>query len=87
MFLGTPRTFIGTVSVDGAVGATMNTQLQRASQLEAGTRLTQAKMLRAVEQMRTALEQNGYFEAAITQAITPHPGNNSPTSRFAWSRE
>ena len=73
MFLGTPRTFIGTVSVDGAVGATMNTQLQRASQLEAGTRLTQAKMLRAVEQMRTALEQNGYFGAAITQAITPHP--------------
>ena len=73
IFVGTPRTFIGTVSVDGAVGATMNTQLQRASQLEAGTRLTQAKMLRAVDQMRTALEQNGYFGAAITQAITPHP--------------
>ena len=73
IFLGTPRTFIGTVSVDGAIGSTMNTQLQRASQLEAGTRLTQAKMLRAVDQMRTALEQNGYFSAAITQAITPHP--------------
>jgi outer membrane protein assembly complex protein YaeT len=73
IFFGTPRTFIGTVSVDGAVGATTNTQLQRASQLEAGTRLTQAKMLRAVDQMRTALEQNGYFGATITQAITPHP--------------
>ena len=51
----------------------MNTELQRASQLEAGTRMTQAKMLRAVEQMRTALEQNGYFGATITQTITPHP--------------
>jgi len=73
IFLGTPRTFVGTVSVDGAVGAAMNTQLQRASQLEAGTRLTQAKMLRAVDQMRTALEDNGYFGATIKQAITPHP--------------
>ena len=73
IFLGTPRTFIGTVGVDGAVGATMNTQLQRASQLEAGTRLTQAKMLRAVDQMRTTLQENGYFEATITQTITPQP--------------
>ena len=73
IFLGIPRTFIGTVGVDGAVGATMNTQLQRASQLEAGTRLTQAKMLRAVDQMRTTLQENGYFEATITQTITPQP--------------
>ncbi len=73
VFLGTPRTFIGVVSVDGATGATMNTQLQHACQLEAGTRLTQAKMLRAVQQMRATLEENGYHEATITQAITPHP--------------
>lgn len=43
VFLGTPRTFIGLVSVDGATGATMNSLLQRATQLEAGTRFTQAK--------------------------------------------
>ncbi|HVN93821.1 MAG TPA: POTRA domain-containing protein [Terracidiphilus sp.] len=73
LFTGTPRTFIGTVGVDGAEGATMNTQLQRASQLEAGTRLTQAKMVRALDQMRTSLNENGYFEASIKQTITPHP--------------
>ena len=72
-FMGTPRTFIGTVGVDGATGTTMNTQLERASQLEPGTRLTPAKMLRAVNQMHTSLEQNGYFEGKITQTITPHP--------------
>jgi outer membrane protein insertion porin family len=71
-FVGTPRTFIGTVSVDGAIGPTMNTQLERASQLQAGTRFTQAKMLRAVQQMRSTLEDNGYHEARITQTITPH---------------
>ncbi len=72
-FLGTPRTFIGTVGVDGAAGATMNTQLERSSQLEAGTRLTQAKMIRAVQQMRETLEENGYHESAIAQTVTPHP--------------
>ncbi|MGA3130485.1 MAG: POTRA domain-containing protein [Terracidiphilus sp.] len=72
-FAGAPRTFIGTVGVDGATGATMNMQLERSSQLAAGTRLTQEKMLRAVDQMRATLEQNGYYEAVITQSVTPRP--------------
>jgi outer membrane protein assembly complex protein YaeT len=73
-FRGQPATFIGTVGVDGATGATMNNQLERASQLEPGTRLTQAKMLRATQQMRTALEENGYHAPAIAQTVTPHAG-------------
>ncbi len=73
VFAGTPRTFIGTVSVDGATGATMNLQLEQASQLDAGTRLTQEKMVRAAQQMHSTLEQNGYFEAVITQTITRRP--------------
>ena len=73
IFRGTPATFIGTVGVDGATGATMNTQLERACQLESGTRLTQAKMIRAVEQMRATLEENGYRESAIAQTVTPQP--------------
>ena len=73
VFAGTPRTFIGSVGVDGATGATMNMQLQRATQLDTGTRLTQEKMVRAAQQMRSMLEQNGYFEAVITQNITARP--------------
>ncbi len=73
IFRGTPATFIGTVSVDGATGATMNTQLERACQLEPGTRLTQAKMIRATQQMRATLEQNGYHESAIAQSVTRQP--------------
>ena len=74
VFRGTPRTFIGTVSVDGAKGATVNTQLQRASQLAPGTRFTQAKLAQALEQMRLALAQNGFHEPVITQALTPNSG-------------
>jgi outer membrane protein assembly complex protein YaeT len=70
-FTGTPATFIGTVGVNGATGGTMNTQLERACQLDPGTSLTQAKMIRAVEQMRTTLEENGYHQSVITQTVTP----------------
>jgi outer membrane protein insertion porin family len=73
IFRGTPATFIGIVGVDGATGATMNTQLERACQLEPGTRLTQAKMTRAMQQMRATLEENGYHQSKITQKITARP--------------
>jgi len=73
VFHGTPRAFIGTVSVDGAKGATMNTQLQRASQLAAGTRFTQAKLSQALEQMRETLADNGFHEPAISQTLTQRP--------------
>ncbi len=52
IFRGVPRNFIGTVWVDGAKGATMNAQLDRASQLVAGTRFNDAKLANAIKQMR-----------------------------------
>ena len=73
IFAGLPRTFIGTVSVDGAAGATMNMQLERSSQLDAWHTADPEKLQRAVAQMRSTLEQNGYYESAIQQTITPRP--------------
>ena len=72
IFRGAPRTFIGTVTVEGARGATVNTQLERAGRLNPGARYTQAKMTEAVTVMREVLAQNGYFEPAITYELTPH---------------
>jgi outer membrane protein insertion porin family len=73
VFRGTARTFIGTVGVDGARGATVNVQLQRASQLAPGTRFTHARLANAFKQMRDTLAENGYFEPQITPTLTPHP--------------
>jgi outer membrane protein assembly complex protein YaeT len=73
VFSGAPRTFIGTVTVDGAKGAAMNMQLQRASRLEAGERYTLVKLNQALEQMRSAMADNGFHAPVITQALTPHP--------------
>jgi outer membrane protein assembly complex protein YaeT len=73
VFRGTPRTFIGTVSVTGTKGPTLNTQLERASQLEAGARFTPTKLNQALVQMRAMLAQNGFHEPVITQTLTAHP--------------
>jgi outer membrane protein insertion porin family len=75
LFEGTPRTFIGTVNVDGAKGATMDTQLSRASQLAAGTRFTQAKLTQAPSDMQALLADNGFHQAQITHILTTHPEN------------
>jgi outer membrane protein assembly complex protein YaeT len=72
-FRGTPRIFIGTVSVDGARGTTVNTQLERASQLVSGTRFTPVKLDQALEQMRLTLAQDGFHSPVITHALTAHP--------------
>jgi len=75
VFRGTPRTFIGRVTVDGAKGATVNTQLQRAAQLVAGTRFTPSKMSRALAQMRRTMTDNGYYQFKITDETHAHPEN------------
>jgi len=73
IFRGAPRTFIGTVGVNGARGATMNTQLSRATQLSAGRRFTPARLATALEEMRRTLAANGFHEPQITHTLTPHP--------------
>ncbi len=73
IFRGTPRSFIGTVSVDGARGVAVNTQLERAGQLNSGTRFTTAKLSQAVVLMRALLAQDGFHQPAITQVLTAHP--------------
>jgi outer membrane protein insertion porin family len=73
VFLGKPRMFIGVVTVDGAKGATVNTQLERASRLNAGTRFTDAKMTQAMEQMQVVLVDNGFNESTIAFDVHRNP--------------
>jgi outer membrane protein assembly complex protein YaeT len=73
VFRGTPRTFIGAVSVDGAKAVTVNTQLERASQLAPGARYTPVRLSQALEEMRATLGRDGFHEPVITQTLTAHP--------------
>jgi outer membrane protein insertion porin family len=71
-FSGAARTFIGRVTVEGAKGASMNTQLESASQLAAGTRFTTAKLARAEGLMRQTLAQNGFNAPSVSYTLTSH---------------
>jgi outer membrane protein insertion porin family len=73
VFRGQPRSFIGLVTVDGAKGATINTQLERASQLVTGTQFTRGKLTRALDQMHRTLADNGFNQPKITQETHEHP--------------
>jgi outer membrane protein insertion porin family len=72
VFRGSARMFIGVVTVEGAKGATVNTQLQRASRLNPGSRFNETKMDQALNQMKLALGENGYHEAEITYRLDKH---------------
>lgn len=71
IFEGTPRKFIGTVTVDGAKGATMNAQLVRASRLPMGTRFDESRLDRAIASMRETLADNGFHQPKMTDEVIP----------------
>ena len=82
VFKGKPRIFIGTVTVDGAKGATINTQLERASRLNPGTRFTEERAAQAIDRMRQALSDDGYHEPSITYVLSSHPEDQSVDIAF-----
>ena len=82
VFKGTPRIFIGTVSVNGAKGATMNAQLERAARLNAGTRFSQRRLNAAIVSMQQALADNGFNKPEIKYNLTPHPEEQSVDIAF-----
>lgn len=73
VFRGKPSIFIGTVNVEGAKGATINTQLERSTRLTAGTRFSQERLDQAVDRMRQTLADNGFHEPVIHYSLTPQP--------------
>jgi outer membrane protein assembly complex protein YaeT len=73
IFRGSARAFIGRLTVEGAKGATINTQLERTGRLNAGTRYSEDRMQQALDQMRQMLISNGFYEASIKYTVTPNP--------------
>lgn len=72
LFTGSPRDFIGVVTVTGAKGATMNAQLGAASRLNPGTRFSETRLGAAQGRMRQALADNGFNEPKITYTLKRH---------------
>lgn len=71
IFKGAPRTFVGIVSVYGAKGSSVNSQLERASRLLPGARFTKVGLEQARAQMIQTLADNGFHESTVTETLTP----------------
>jgi len=74
-FRGTPRLFIGVVSVLGAKGANTNSLLERVSRLSPGTRFIPSALDRAEAAMRHALAQSGFYEPVFSHTLNEHPAD------------
>lgn len=72
IFQGAARAFVGRLTVEGAKGATINTQLERTGRLNPGTRYSEQRMQQALDQMRQMLVSNGYHEAVLHYTLTPN---------------
>jgi len=73
VFRGKARLFIGSVTVEGAKGANVNSLLVRTSRLSPGTRFTSASLAQAETEMRRTLAENGFHEPTFSHTLTPHP--------------
>ena len=74
-FRGTPRIFVGVVTVTGAKGANTNSLLERVSRLNPGTRFVPSALDRAEAAMRHSLAQSGYYEPVFSHQLTEHPSD------------
>ncbi len=74
IFAGTPRLFIGTVTITGLKNDRLSAQLVRATKLYPGTIFSPSKMEQAGTLLRETLEENGYYEAKVT----PQPVDDTP---------
>lgn len=72
-FLTQSRYFIGTVAIQGVEAPPSDSQLRAATRLQLGHPFSEDALSQAVEGLRRALEEDGYFQCTIVPALQPHP--------------
>ncbi len=70
IYVGTPRYFVGRVSIVGVKQERLASLLEYATKLQPGREFSQAMIATGTYGVREALASNGYFEATITAATT-----------------
>jgi outer membrane protein insertion porin family len=65
VFSGVPRIFVGRVNVEGVKDDRLDTALDSATQLQAGTPFSETRAAQAEPSIKTTLENNGYYRGQI----------------------
>jgi outer membrane protein assembly factor BamA len=70
IYAGTPRYFVGRVTIAGVKQERLASLLEYATKLQPGTEFTGAMIAAGTDGVRQALESNGYFQATIAAKTT-----------------
>ena len=70
IFVGTPRYFVGRVTIAGVKEERLASLLEYATKLEPGTAFTEPAIPAGTDGVRQALASNGYFEPTVTARPT-----------------
>jgi outer membrane protein assembly factor BamA len=70
IYVGTPRYFVGRVTIAGVKEERLASLLEYATKLQPGAAFSEAMIAAGRDGVRQALESSGYFQATITPATT-----------------
>jgi outer membrane protein insertion porin family len=82
IYVGMPRLFVGRVTIVGVKEERLASLLEYATKLEPGTEFTDTAIATATDGVRQALENNGYFQAAISPKTTVDTAGNQVNALY-----
>ena len=74
VFAGTPRYYVGRVTIVGVPNERLSSLFQFSTKLEPGTPYTESEIPAAVEGITESLKQNGYYQATVTPSTATDVG-------------
>jgi len=82
VFRAVQNYFVGVVNVEGAPRELTTTQLANASKLQLGELYTPEKLQTGIDRMGQLLQENGYFQATITESEQRDPATQQVNISF-----
>jgi outer membrane protein insertion porin family len=70
IFVGTPRFYVGRVTIEGVKSDRLSSALEFATKLSPGTAFTEAQIDAGADGITQVLQQNGYYEAKVSVKTT-----------------
>ncbi len=82
VYAGEPRFFVGRVTIDGVKSDRLSSLLEFSTKLDPGTAWTDDALPAAVEAVKDALAQNGFFQPVVTESTTVDDAGHQVDSTF-----
>jgi outer membrane protein insertion porin family len=82
IFAGSPRFFVGRVTINGVKNDQLTSLLEFATKLEPGTVYTDAELPAAVAAVKQALAHDGYYQPTVSAAVSLDNPNNQVNATF-----